>query len=272
MKSFYEWSPLTYWLSVRKCRLVRRYQDAVSGLSFAEMYMRGVLPEIWYTHKSLIRRTLGDVDPKLQENKAVNLALAAPEINKILIDPGEVFSFWHLVGNCTRKKGYQEGLVISDGQPKAGVGGGMCQMTNLIHWMVLHSPLTILEHHHHDSMDLFPDFGRQIPFGTGTSIAYNYLDYRFSNPLDFSVQLLVYTDGTYLCGQLRAEKPLAVRYHIQAENEYFYRQSNQVYRHNEIYRTTVDAASGRLLKRELLKENNAKVMYDTQGLVIREEG
>ena len=29
-------------------------------------------------------------------------------------------------------------------------------MTNLIHWMVPHSPLTITEHHHHGRFDLFP--------------------------------------------------------------------------------------------------------------------
>ena len=41
--------------------------------------------------------------------------------------------------------------------------------------------ITAIEHHHHDALDLFPDYNRQIPFGTGTSIAYNYLDYRFKN-------------------------------------------------------------------------------------------
>ena len=49
-----------------------------------------------YGHKSLIRRRLGNVDMRLRENKAVNLALAAPKINGILIKPGEIFSFWSL--------------------------------------------------------------------------------------------------------------------------------------------------------------------------------
>jgi len=46
----------------------------------------------------VLRRTLGNVDLQLQENKAVNLSLAAPHINGVLIRPGETFSFWHLVG------------------------------------------------------------------------------------------------------------------------------------------------------------------------------
>ena len=31
--------------------------------------------------------------------------------------------------------------------------------------------LTITEHHHHDGLDLFPDFGRQIPFEKGKKTA-----------------------------------------------------------------------------------------------------
>ena len=73
--------------------------------------------------------------------------------------------------------------------------------------MVLHSELTIAEHHHHDGLDLFPDFGRQIPFGTGTSISYNYIDYRVRNDTSNTYQLRLWVDGEYLCGELRATEP-----------------------------------------------------------------
>ena len=56
-------------------------------------------------------------------------------------------------------------------------------------------------------MDLFPDYGRQIPFGTGTSILYNYLDYRFQNNTDRTYQLTVWTDEEYLHGELLADRP-----------------------------------------------------------------
>lgn len=58
------------------------------------------LPTLVYRHNSLIRRTLGEVDPQLQENKANNLALAAPCVDGILIPPGKTFSFSKLVGNA----------------------------------------------------------------------------------------------------------------------------------------------------------------------------
>ena len=119
--------------------------------------------------------------------------IAAPKVSGVLIRPGEVFSFWRLVGATSARKGYREGLMIKRGQPSQGIGGGLCQFTNLLHWLVLHSPLRIVEYHHHDGVDLFPDCGRQIPFGIGTSISYNYLDYRFQNPTGTTFQLLVWT-------------------------------------------------------------------------------
>ena len=125
---------------------------------------------------------------ELQNNKAINLQLAAPKVSGIIINPGETFSFWKLVGNPSKRRGYQMGLTIVNGNTSKGIGGGMCQFTNLIHWMTLHTELDIIEHHHHDEYDLFPDFGRKVPFGTGTSIYYNYLDYRIQNNTNYKCQ------------------------------------------------------------------------------------
>ena len=270
-KLFCEISPLTYKISVSKNILLRKISDAFSGTSFAKTKSGEKLPVVIYSHNSLIRRVLGNVDMTLQENKAVNLSIAAPKVNGIVINPGETFSFWHLVGKVKKSLGYKEGLTISGSETKAGIGGGMCQFTNLIHWMILHSPLEITEHHHHDGYDLFPDFGRQIPFGTGTSICYNYLDYRFKNTTDKPFQLIVYVTETHLCGELRSTVTLNVKYHIEARNEYFSRENGIVYRNGEVYRRCVDKASGNELFCELIRKNHAKVMYDTSGLEIVEE-
>ena len=261
-KLFCEISPLTYKLSVFKCRLKRHIENLITKERFSKEKNNTLLPFVIYSQKSLIRRKLGNVDLQLQENKAINLAISAPKVNGIIIKPGETFSFWLLVGSCTARKGYKTGLVISNGKTGEGIGGGMCQFTNLIHWLVLHTPLDIVEHHHHDSMDLFPDYGRQIPFGTGTSIMYNYLDYRFKNNTDITFQLLISTDDKYLIGEIRAEKPLDVSYHIVTEDEAFAKRDDGFYRVGNVYRETVDKKTGDVLSRNLIKENNAKVMYE----------
>jgi len=59
-----------------------------------------------FEHKSLLIRKLKDVEMYLQKNKVTNLKLTAEKISGIVINPGETFSFWNLVGKTTAKKGY----------------------------------------------------------------------------------------------------------------------------------------------------------------------
>lgn len=263
-KLFCEINGFTYAISLMKERLKRYLIWFFGGRKYARSYSKEPLPFAAHQHASLIRRTLGEVDMALQDNKAVNLTLAAPRIDGILIKPGETFSFWKLVGNCTGRKGYREGLVIKSLTADKGVGGGMCQFTNLIHWMVLHSPLDITEHHHHNQLDLFPDFDRQIPFGSGTSICYNHVDYQFTNNTDTTFQLLVHTTDTHLMGELRCEKNLDKAYHILEKNSCFTVEEGEYYRNNEIYRRVVHKGTGELLKEELILRNHSKVAYDSK--------
>lgn len=71
-----------------------------------------------------------------------------------------------------------------------GLGGGLCNLGNTIHLLVLHSPLTVTEFHSHSDA-LAPDHGKRVPFSSGTSVSYNYIDYRFKNNTDQNVQLLL---------------------------------------------------------------------------------
>ena len=142
----------------------------------------------------------------------------------------------------------------------------ICQFTNLIHWMVLHSPLEVVERHHHDGLDLFPDYNRQIPFGTGTSISYNYVDYRFRNPTQDTFQLVVWTTEEYLCGELRAERRPEWTYHIRSEGEGFLQETDGVYRVGRVYRDTIDSKTGDRVARELIQENRARVQYDVKEI------
>ena len=270
-KLFCEISPFTYRLSMEKEILKRHLRDLFQKTSFAKERTENSLPVLVYQHKSLIRRRLGNVNMVLQENKATNLALAVSHIDGLLIRRGETFSVWKQIGRTSKRKGYKEGLTIAKGQPSQGIGGGLCQLSNLIHWMVLHSELTITEHHHHDGLDLFPDFGRQIPFGTGTSISYNYIDYRVKNETDNTYQLRLWVDDEYLCGELRAEESLPHTFHIHAENEFFSREGGVVYRNGQVYRDTIDRKTGHTIDSQLIRTNHAKVMYDCPpSTIIRE--
>lgn len=259
-KLFCELSPKCYRVSLAKEYLVRDIRDAIGKEKFASL--RNTIPfaVVVKSHSSYILRRLAGVDMQLQRNKAVNLRLAAAQINGIVIQPGETFSFWKLVGNPNEKRGYLEGLVINSGKLERGVGGGLCQLANLIHWLVLNSPLTVTELVHHSDA-LFPDSGRRVPFGTGTSVFYKNVDYRFMNTTDRPVQLLVWLDENTLYGELRAQEPFPYIYRITEEDHGFVEEDGEFFRVSRVYRITLDRER-RVIRRELVLDNHSKVMYD----------
>lgn len=220
-------------------------------------------------HASLLMRELSEDEMVLQRNKVVNLRLASRRTDGLLIRPGETFSFNKVVGNCTRRKGYVEGMRLSNGDAISGVGGGICQLANLVHWMVLHSPLTIVERSEH-SFDPFPDKGRVLPWGVGCSIVYNYVDLVFRNDTDTTFQLRTWVAERHLKGELRADRPVATSYSVEARDEEFVRMDGRVYRRNEIWRTTRDKRTGDVVADALVKRNHALVKYLPPPELVRD--
>lgn len=271
-KLFCERGKICYNISLIKEYLLRDIRDIISvmrGTRFAEKRTAEEMPVIIKGHFSVIARKLAGVDTKLQLNKETNLKIAAKRINGIIIRPGEVFSFWRLVGKPTAKKGYLEGLTISRGRLGRACGGGLCQLANLIHWLILNSPLEVTELHHHSDA-LFPDERRRVPFGTGTSVFYKNVDYRFKNTLSQPVQLLVWVDRGVLYGELRGNTPPKYRYVIREEGHHFAKEGEDYFRCSLIYRDIFDRESGELLRSELILTNHSKVMYD-HSLIPKEE-
>ena len=247
-------------LRIRQLRWARRWSDWRTGVRFAAEQGSSPLPVRLIHHRSLLLRRLGDTDPQLQHNKVVNLRLAVPSLHGLLVRPGETLSIWRRVGRPSTERGYLDGVQLSQGRVTVGVGGGLCQLANLIHWMALHSPLELVERHHH-SFDPFPDAGRVLPFGSGASLFYNYVDLRFRNPTAQTLQLLVWLDETHLCGELRAEELPPMAYHVRESDHHFERCGDQTYRCNRLWQQKLDRRSGELVDERLLYANRALVMY-----------
>ena len=219
------------------------------------------LPNVITDYNCGMIKTGKGIDPVLQQNKAVNIQLACDRINGMVIHPGEVFSFWVTVGKTTRAKGYREGRVIINGRLIAGLGGGLCNLGNTIHYMVLHSPLTVVEFHHHSDA-LAPDHGKRIPFSSGTSISYNYIDYRFKNETEQDVQLKLWCADERLYGELRSEREFPWRYELVEEEHRFQQEGEKFFRVSKIYRNVIDRATNKILRKELILNNHSEVMYD----------
>lgn len=256
--------PLKTRISVALRRFLRRMQISIPFLYATKKSDK--LPIKLKSHKSLLLRQLEGVDMTLQHNKVVNLTLAGKQIDNIIIKPGQIFSLWKLVGNPTERRGFKLGLIIAGAGIDSDFGGGLCQLANMLYWLGLHSPLTEIERHHH-SLDLFPDNNRQVPFGTGCSIFFNYADLRFKNNSKFTVQFRIWLDHEYLNGEVRVNKDPGVRYHIKEEDHRFTRDDKgDVYRENILFRDVVDVNTGNLISHEKLYKNHAKVMYTVEGI------
>lgn len=58
----------------------------------------------------------------MQYNKVKNLSIAIKKIDKLVIAPGEVFSYWRSIGKTSKRKGYVKGMVLSNGKVTTVLG------------------------------------------------------------------------------------------------------------------------------------------------------
>lgn len=213
-----------------------------------------------FKHKSMILRPLKDVDMYLQENKRTNLKIAIAHLNNVVIEPGETFSIWKLVGRPKQSKGYLEGLVLKQGQIGKDVGGGLCQLGNLLFWIFAHSPLNITERYRH-GFDVFPDVNRKVPFGAGATLSYNHIDLQVQNRTENRFQVNLWLDNTHLNGCLCSSIPLKETYKIEERNHFMNQQYWGGYsRHNQIVQ--VETIENGTQTEKLLVENHAIMMYN----------
>jgi len=257
--------PILYFLAVWTRRLKRIAVWYFDNKTYARRRNDNKLPFRIKKHQSVLLKKLGESDMQLQINKVTNLEIAIKNINGILICPGETFSFCKLVGLPTKRKGYLLGMELSFGQARAGIGGGICQISNLIHWLVIHSPLTVTERYHH-SFDPFPDEGRVLPFGSGATVFYNYRDYQFTNNTEHTFQINLWFSDKCLEGELRIDKELDYAYHIVEKEQQFLKIDEDYYRKNEIWREKfLKFESGKIVESELVTKNFARVMYKPEN-------
>lgn len=214
-----------------------------------------------FHHSTPIFRKLKNVDMYLQYNKLENLKLAIKKLDGIVIMPGEYFSYWKLIGKPTYRKGYKDGMVLTpNGSFKPGVGGGLCQLSNLIYWITLYTPLKVTERYRH-SHDVFPDVNRTQPFGSGATCHFNYLDLEIKNTTNYPYQLKLYISNEKLCGEWKSTEVCNYTYKVY---EKFHSITPGFYGHyirNNVIHRKVFNLNKELIRDEYISENHALMMY-----------
>ncbi len=217
-------------------------------------------------HSSPLYRKFNKIE--LDEGKIRNINIAIERLHGIVIPPGGIFSFWQHVGRPTYKKGYKNGLVLSNGNLKEDVGGGLCQLSNLIAYMFACTECEFIERKHH-SRDVFPDNNRTVPFASGATVFFNLIDLKIKNTYTFPVTLHLRTTETQLRGSISSTTKLGYTIKIEEADSLFIKsKKDTVYRCNTLQRVFYEKHTKMRIKETPLWTNVAQVMYDEKEIKV----
>ena len=217
-----------------------------------------------FTTKSKMVNTESGYDIQYQINKVDNLKLVAKTIHKVIIEPNETFSFWMLARNAEKYGKYKKGLAMVNNEITSVEGGGLCQISNLLFWVFLHTPLTVVERNPH-SAETMPHPKGDIPEGVDATIAEGWLDLKVKNETEETFQLLIEFDDDYIYGTVLSNKEQQVIYGVESENLRYKRQNGKIYRYNEIHKIGYGQVGGEILSKELVLNNKYEIRYDIES-------
>lgn len=131
-------------------------------------------------------------DLKSNEYKKHNISIAKSLIEPITILPKEIFSFWKVVGEPSKKRGFVKSRSIINSKTVESYGGGLCQLSGLLYLTSLHTGLEIIERHNH-SVDIYDESTRYMPLGGDATVAYGYKDLKIRNKSEgnFSFKIIL---------------------------------------------------------------------------------
>ncbi|HMA97608.1 MAG TPA: VanW family protein [Polyangiaceae bacterium] len=116
--------------------------------------------------------------------RAINIRVAARALHGLVLSPGAVFSFNHVVGPRIEARGYREALVIVDDELEPGVGGGVCQVATTLHAAAVLGGLDIVERRSHSRPSGY------APLGLDATVIDGKVDLKFRNPYPAPLAIL----------------------------------------------------------------------------------
>lgn len=120
-------------------------------------------------------------------NRAVNVEVAAQRINGVVVQPGAGFSFSQTILPRTAANGYLPAPIYISGKTGTGTGGGVCQVSSTLYAAMVYAGLPATERHAHSLPVTY------LPAGLDATIAGNYMDLKFTNI--YSQPLVIYASA-----------------------------------------------------------------------------
>ncbi len=140
-----------------------------------------------------------------------NIKAAAKAIDGRIVAPGEIFSFNDVVGPADAKDGYQDAVVISNGEYTTGVGGGVCQVSSTLYGAVLRADLKITERHNHSLIVAY------VPPALDATVNYPVHDFRFENTTPHHIMIKTETVGDKVIVRLYGQRDQTTQVKIESQ-------------------------------------------------------
>lgn len=242
------------------------------GHTYAKTIQKGLLPHALFSADNALYNPKMSFSKTYQDNKVFNSKLASKMLHGLLIKPGETFSFWQAVRKADQYTPYKDGSVVRNGKLGVTYGGGLCQLSNLLFWVLLHSPLVIVERETHKVKD-FPTMRNTEPEGVDATISEGWIDLKMKNESDITFQIGVAFDSTNITISLFADQAVPSVHEIEGRDLTYYRKNGKVYQEIFIYRHEIDAKTRARLSENLLYVNVCSIGYPlpSDTLIIEEQ-
>lgn len=194
--------PARYLAAMRQCYLLGIFTGAESSRQFHgdDTVRRGeaalLIARLGHPERRAVpeTETVEDFSQLLGEcvtyttslaDRNFNIDKAAKAINGTILEPGEQFSFYKVVGNPGKAEGYRLAPAIQGVTHVASYGGGLCQdATNLFN-AALKANLRIDERHNHSLKSTYVKAGYDATIYFGAT----HLDLKFTNVYDSPIRV-----------------------------------------------------------------------------------
>ena len=232
----------------------------LDGNRYARRQARERLPVTLFASSCPMYNRETGFDMVYQENKVFNLKLAARTLDGLVIAPGESFSFWDRVRRADRDMPYKEGLAEVDGKLVTQYGGGLCQISNLLCWLFLHTPLTLTERHGHGTKD-FPEPPSDAPLGVDATVAEGWLDLRVRNDTPYRFQLCLTFDDSHIIGEIRMDRDIGRVWRVFNRNLAYFREPEGIFQEVDVVQQVRQVSENRQIDERVVYRNRCRIGY-----------
>lgn len=255
--------PLRIWQK-KKCFYFKLSLDRNRYASFYE----SELPNQVCTWKIPLLNERSGCDMQFQYNKVDNLKIASKTVHRLILFPNEVFSFWERLRYSSMFGTYKDGLVLQNGKLTNMKGGGLCQLSELLYYLFLHSPLTILERHPHKVLSL-PPLDPEEPYGLDATVYEGWLDLKAKNNTTQKYQILITFDEKYIYGTLCTDGEILYSYEIYNRNVVEFQKEGRSFIKFEVWRRKKEKSSLETIQDEFLYSQEVELTYKRTTSISR---